>query len=299
MEGIESIHLNTNNPDKVTSLEANGIRVERVPSRTITNPHNVDYLLTKFRTLGHAGLEGALQTQEIVEEHGPDLEEVIASAGIAERPTGASRPEVLANLDPAKTLLIIDLDGVLEFSHGVPGEARALLERLRAAGYTIRFLTNDGINSRTSRRAESASAGIELDIDELYTASHLTARYVLEHRLAPILPLLGEPALEEFSGIELSETDPAAVVIGDWFPHYDYERLKLAHAALEGGAELDRHAPEAHLADRRATGDRRRLLGRRSRVLRPASGPASSASPARSPTRRCCRTRGSTPRTPS
>jgi GTP cyclohydrolase II len=65
LEGVHAVHLNTNNPDKVTSLEAHGITVESVvPSMTDTNPHNVDYLRTKARALGHAGLEDALEGLE-------------------------------------------------------------------------------------------------------------------------------------------------------------------------------------------------------------------------------------------
>ena len=63
--GVKSVVLNTNNPDKVASLESHGIRVERVvPSTAETNPHNVDYLRTKARGLGHVGLEGALRPLE-------------------------------------------------------------------------------------------------------------------------------------------------------------------------------------------------------------------------------------------
>ena len=52
--GISKIRLNTNNPDKVSSLEKAGIEVlERIPSLTKPNPHNAAYLLTKHQTLGH------------------------------------------------------------------------------------------------------------------------------------------------------------------------------------------------------------------------------------------------------
>ena len=52
--GVESIVLNTNNPDKVDSLEKFGIKVkERVPSISSVNEHNKDYLETKMKRLGH------------------------------------------------------------------------------------------------------------------------------------------------------------------------------------------------------------------------------------------------------
>ena len=239
LEGVECVQLNTNNPDKVTSLEAHGVKVVNVvPSRTLTNPHNIDYLLTKFHAMGHAGLLGALLHQD---ESNPGLSalgepslETSWSTGIV----GTSRPEALAQLRPNETLLIVDLDGVIKLDTGIAEEACELLDRLRSKGYTVRFLTNDGINSRRSRCVESARDGMEMNPDELYTASYLTARYLEERAPGAILPLFGEQAGEEFQSFETSLTSPSAVVVGDYFPHYDYEILKAAYSALESGAEL-------------------------------------------------------------
>ncbi len=52
--GIKSIRINTNNPDKIKELESHGIKIaERVPSLTVMNEHNEDYLKTKMQMLGH------------------------------------------------------------------------------------------------------------------------------------------------------------------------------------------------------------------------------------------------------
>jgi GTP cyclohydrolase II len=52
--GIDRVQLLTNNPNKVSGLEAAGIQVvERVPHRMAANPHNADYLATKRRKSGH------------------------------------------------------------------------------------------------------------------------------------------------------------------------------------------------------------------------------------------------------
>jgi len=52
--GIDRVKLLTNNPAKVTGLEAAGIAVaERVPHRMPANPHNADYLATKRKKSGH------------------------------------------------------------------------------------------------------------------------------------------------------------------------------------------------------------------------------------------------------
>ena len=52
--GIEAVRLNTNNPDKIAEIETQGIKVvEVLPSLSSPNPHNDEYLRTKFLKLGH------------------------------------------------------------------------------------------------------------------------------------------------------------------------------------------------------------------------------------------------------
>ncbi|MDG6080128.1 GTP cyclohydrolase II [Erythrobacter litoralis] len=52
--GVRSIRLMTNNPAKVSALEASGIAVaERVPHALPDNPHNARYLATKRDRAGH------------------------------------------------------------------------------------------------------------------------------------------------------------------------------------------------------------------------------------------------------
>jgi GTP cyclohydrolase II len=52
--GIGEVRLLTNNPAKVSGLEAAGVRViERVPHQMPANPHNADYLATKRKKSGH------------------------------------------------------------------------------------------------------------------------------------------------------------------------------------------------------------------------------------------------------
>ncbi len=52
--GVESVDLITNNPLKIAGLVDEGIPVRRrIPSRTMTNPLNVEYLKTKRDRSGH------------------------------------------------------------------------------------------------------------------------------------------------------------------------------------------------------------------------------------------------------
>jgi 3,4-dihydroxy 2-butanone 4-phosphate synthase/GTP cyclohydrolase II len=52
--GLHGIRLLTNNPKKVVALEGYGLKVvETVPIITTPNPHNLHYLETKQKKLGH------------------------------------------------------------------------------------------------------------------------------------------------------------------------------------------------------------------------------------------------------
>lgn len=52
--GLRSVRILTNNPKKVSRLEVYGIKiVEQIPLRAKPSKHNVDYLRTKKRRLGH------------------------------------------------------------------------------------------------------------------------------------------------------------------------------------------------------------------------------------------------------
>ena len=54
--GVTRVRLMTNNPDKLSSIAANGIEVvERVSHQVAANPHNKRYLQTKASKFGHLG----------------------------------------------------------------------------------------------------------------------------------------------------------------------------------------------------------------------------------------------------
>jgi 3,4-dihydroxy 2-butanone 4-phosphate synthase/GTP cyclohydrolase II len=52
--GLHAIRLLTNNPKKVIGLEGYGLKVvETVPILVLPNPHNLSYLETKQKKMGH------------------------------------------------------------------------------------------------------------------------------------------------------------------------------------------------------------------------------------------------------
>lgn len=81
--GIRDMRLISNNPKKFSGLAGYGLRlVERVPSKTVPNPNNIEYLRTKAERMGHF------------------LAETIDSDSEVELREGdASLPELVSDLD--------------------------------------------------------------------------------------------------------------------------------------------------------------------------------------------------------
>jgi GTP cyclohydrolase II len=65
LNSIRRVIINTNNPEKVAALQRAGIQVtEVIPSTSQPNPHNVDYLRTKYEGLGHSGLKSVVHDDD-------------------------------------------------------------------------------------------------------------------------------------------------------------------------------------------------------------------------------------------
>lgn len=211
LQGVSRVYLNTNNPDKVVALEDAGLTVVDVfASHSEPNEHSLGYLETKMRRMGHLDLEGALDQ-------------------LAPSSTASRRPLRLA---------IFDLDGVIQLGDHVPAEAVRLIEHLRLQGLTLRFLTNDGVNTRAIRAQMLGRHGLHVDPEHIYTGASLTARFLRERHPGSVLALVGEPALQELEGLDLVTTNADAVVVGDYFDHYDPALLRAAFDSLHQGAHL-------------------------------------------------------------
>ena len=215
--GVTRVRINTNNPDKVTTFEECGLAVaEVIGSHCPPNAHNLDYLRTKMSRMGHQGLQHALDQ-------------------LAPTETGILGSNAEQESTP---LVIFDLDGVIQMGDAVPDEAVALVEGLRAHGLTLRFLTNDGINSRAVRSEMLRQHGLEVDPEHIYTGASLTARFLHAHAPGPVLLLGGGTAREEFQNLDLVSENAETVVVGDFFGHYDPALLQAAYDSLHRGARL-------------------------------------------------------------
>jgi HAD superfamily hydrolase (TIGR01458 family) len=137
--------------------------------------------------------------------------------------------------------ILLDVDGVFHVSREpIAGGAEAV-ERLRANGHRLRFVTNSTTQTRAALAEELRGMGIELDDEELQTTPRAAAAKLAGRR---VLALTMHAIVGELEGIELVGEDAEAVLVGgaDETPEtnlvFSYMNLARAFHELEGGAEL-------------------------------------------------------------
>ena len=107
---------------------------------------------------------------------------------------------------------LLDLAGVVyDGDHAIAGSIEAV-ERLRAAGIRLCFVSNTTRSTKHAVIARLASFGLTIGDKELFTPAGAAVAWLTQHERAP--HLLVHPALEaEFAG--LPGDGPPAVVVGD------------------------------------------------------------------------------------
>ncbi|ANQ84279.1 putative inorganic pyrophosphate phosphatase [Azoarcus olearius] len=141
--------------------------------------------------------------------------------------------------------VLIDLAGVLYVgTSAIPGSVAAL-QRLRAAGLPLRFLTNSTRMPREPIAARLRAMGFTLQADEIQTAAHAALNLVRRRGLHP--RYLVHPDLRDEVGPDAERPD--AVVMGDMGPFLDYAQLNAAFRLLMDGHPLIAMARNRYFMD--------------------------------------------------
>jgi HAD superfamily hydrolase (TIGR01458 family) len=138
--------------------------------------------------------------------------------------------------------ILLDIDGVLHVSgKAIPGAPEAV-QRLRAEGHRIRFVTNNTTRARAQLTAELRAIGIELEEEELATTP-LAAGKLLEG--LRVFPLTMSAIRDDLAKhVTLVEDGAEVVLIGgadetaETGQVFAYDNLNRAFAELRAGARL-------------------------------------------------------------
>lgn len=152
------------------------------------------------------------------------------SSTLACAPEAACQP----SLTDKPRAVLIDLAGVLHVGdQAIPG-AVAALERLRASGIPIRFLTNTTRSPRAALVNLLQGLGFAIAADEIQTAVRAAAQRVHQLGLKP--HYLVHPDVQDELGP--SHAQPDAVVLGDAGPYFTFDALNQVFRLLMAGLPL-------------------------------------------------------------
>ena len=137
-----------------------------------------------------------------------------------------------------KKLFIFDQDGTIYLGARPFPFAVDFINRLRAAGLSVLFFTNNASHNPSFYLDKLTRLGFSPSRGELLTSGDVTVQFLIRHRKGKSVYLVGTPELEDqfrAAGITLSED--AGIVVTSFDTTLTYKKLETACALIRNGAE--------------------------------------------------------------
>lgn len=142
----------------------------------------------------------------------------------------------LAALRNIKSFLL-DLDGTIYLGRGIIPGAAEFIQYLRDSRRPFLFFTNNSSKNARDYANKLSAMGIACNSDDVLSSGEATVRYLLSETTHRRVFAVGTPSFEtelRDAGIELTETNPAAVVLG-FDSTLTYAKLERACLLLRKG----------------------------------------------------------------
>lgn len=136
------------------------------------------------------------------------------------------------------TAVLIDLDGVLYVEDAPIEGAVAAVERLRADGFALRFVTNTTAHARDQTLAKLRRLGFAVEEAELVTPAALALRYCRHRGHGRVALVMNDEVKRDFADLEETDGHADAVIVGDLGSGFGYDVLNRAFRQVMDGAEL-------------------------------------------------------------
>ncbi len=134
--------------------------------------------------------------------------------------------------------LLLDLEGVLyEGGRTIAGAAKAV-RALRGDGLILRFLTNTTTRSRRAIVAHLVDIGIDAVAGQVFSPAVAARTYLAAHGMGRLFLACPDALREDFADFEIVDEDPQAVILGDLYRGFDWDRLNTVFQKLAAGARL-------------------------------------------------------------
>lgn len=142
-----------------------------------------------------------------------------------------------ASFSTRHRFVLCDLDGVVWLRRvAVPG-APGAIERLRAAGHRVLFVTNNSMSTIVDQEAALAAIGVPAAGD-VVTSAQASATMLAPGTSALLCAGPGVREALEIRGVDVVENGDADAVVVGLHQDFDYWRLQAANAAIRGGARF-------------------------------------------------------------
>lgn len=151
---------------------------------------------------------------------------------------------------PAYDGYVFDIDGTLLLGdQPLPGAA-ATIAALRAAGSSVRYLTNKPLERPAAYAEQLTRLGIPAQPDDVVASTDALIRYLRLHHADRAALTVAEPLIAELlreAGLAVTG-DPASagVVVVSFDRTFDYAKLLAAYRAVRGGAVIVATNPDPY-----------------------------------------------------
>jgi HAD superfamily hydrolase (TIGR01458 family) len=144
----------------------------------------------------------------------------------------------LAGMLESVRAVLIDLDGVLYVEQTPVAGAVQAVQRLRAGGFPLRFVTNTTAHSRDRTLGKLADLGLAVEPPELVTPAALAVQYCRGRGHRRVALIMNQEVKRDFADLDEAADRVDAVIVGDLGPAFGYDVLNHAFRSVMDGAEL-------------------------------------------------------------
>lgn len=137
---------------------------------------------------------------------------------------------------------VFDLDGTVYLGPNLIEGVGSMLEKLRTLDKSVRFLSNNPLQTRSTYAAKLRGLGVQARNEEVMNSSAVTTRYLLEHYPGARLYVVGEaPLIGELVDAGFRVVDGSAecdVVVLSFDRDFHYVKLHQAMVASRRGVPV-------------------------------------------------------------
>lgn len=134
--------------------------------------------------------------------------------------------------------LLLDLEGVLyQDSTPIPGASEAI-RSLMVSGLKIRYLTNTTTHPRRAIVERLGKMGFDVAAEHIFTPGIAAAQLLRQRKVVRLHLAAASELAEDFKDFELVDRDPEAIVLGDLYKGFDWDRLNTLFQMMQQGATL-------------------------------------------------------------